>query len=277
MQLFGLIGYPLGHSFSASYFEKKFREEGIEASYTNFPLEHIEDFQSLLALEPDLAGLNVTVPYKQAIIPFLDTLSDVAKQIQAVNTISFRRVAESLVLAGDNTDVIGFRRSLEEHLKPGPTSALVLGTGGSSRAVRYVLDQLGIGFIMVSRSAGIRGAEKSDEKSDEKRDVRSDEKRDVVNGGIRRITYRELDSKLVGETPLIINTTPLGMFPGVKAYPDIPYSAITPDHLLFDLVYNPARTVFLKRGEVMGATVVNGYDMLVYQAEASWGIWNGTS
>jgi len=273
MQLFGLIGYPLGHSFSASYFEKKFREEGVKASYRNFPLEHIEDFESLLALEPDLDGLNVTVPYKQAIIPFLDTLSEVAGEIRAVNTVSFRREADRLVLAGNNTDVTGFRRSLEEHLKPGHTSALVLGTGGSSRAIRYVLDQLGIGFIMVSRSEGIRGAEKNDEK----RDVSSDEKRDAANDGIRRTTYRELDSKLVGETPLIINTTPLGMFPGVKAYPDIPYNAITPGHLLFDLVYNPARTVFLKRGEEMGATVVNGYDMLVYQAEASWGIWNSSS
>jgi shikimate dehydrogenase len=266
MQLFGLIGYPLGHSFSASYFEKKFRREGIEASYRNFPMERIEDFESLLTREPGLAGLNVTVPYKQAIIPFLDRLSDVAEEIRAVNTISFKKEGDSLVLAGDNTDVIGFRRSLEEHLKPGHRSALVLGTGGSSRAIRYVLGQMGIGFIMVSRSAGIKTGEKSNEKRD---DIR-----DGVNGGVRRITYRELDSKLVGKTPLIINTTPLGMFPEVETYPDIPYSALTADHLLFDLVYNPARTVFLKMGEKRGTTVVNGYDMLVYQAEASWEIWN---
>lgn len=263
MKLFGLIGYPLGHSFSVSYFEKKFRKEGIEASYRNFPLERIEDFESLLAGEPGLAGLNVTVPYKQAVIPYLDKLSDVAGEIRAVNTISFRRAAGSLELAGDNTDVIGFRRSLEEHLKPGHRSALVLGTGGSSRAIRYVLGQLGILFIMVSRSAGVRTGEESD-----------GEERDGVKSGIRRITYGELDCKLVGETPLIINTTPLGMFPEVDTYPDIPYGALTPDHLLFDLVYNPARTAFLKRGEEMGATVVNGYDMLEYQAEASWKIWN---
>jgi shikimate dehydrogenase len=265
MRIFGLIGYPLGHSFSASYFEKKFRKEGIEASYRNFPLEHIEDFKSLLTQEPDLEGLNVTVPYKQAIIPFLDRLSDVAGEIHAVNTVSFRLAGERLVLTGDNTDVIGFRRSLEEHLKPGHTSALVLGTGGSSRAIQYVLDELGIAFTMVSRSPGVRAAKKRDDK------------RDGAESGINRITYRELDSKLVGETPLIINTTPLGMFPEVEAYPDITYSAVTPDHLLFDLVYNPARTVFLKRGEEMGATVVNGYDMLVYQAEASWGIWNDSN
>jgi shikimate dehydrogenase len=277
MQLFGLIGYPLGHSFSASYFEKKFREEGIEASYRNFPLEHIEDFASLLKREPGLSGLNVTVPFKQAIIPFLDRLSEVAEEIRAVNTISFRRAAESMVLAGDNTDVIGFRRSLEEHLKPGHTSALVLGTGGSSRAIQYVLGQLGIGFIMVSRSAGTKSVEHQDERGDENRDQMGHDSRNGVDSRIRRITYRELDSKLVGETPLIINTTPLGMFPEVEACPDIPYDALTPDHLLFDLVYNPARTVFLKRGEEMGAMVVNGYDMLVYQAEASWGIWNSTS
>lgn len=285
MQIFGLIGYPLGHSFSASYFEKKFRKEGIEASYRNFPLEHIEDFKSLLTQEPDLDGLNVTVPYKQAIIPFLDRLSDVAEEIHAVNTVSFRHTGERLVLTGDNTDVIGFRRSLEEHLKPSHTSALVLGTGGSSRAIQYVLGQLGIGFIMVSRSAGTKNGEKGDERRDEKRgesreELRDEKRHDSRNGadsGIRRVTYRELDSKLVGETPLIINTTPLGMFPEVGSYPDIPYDALTPAHLLFDLVYNPARTAFLKRGEEMGATVVNGYDMLVYQAEASWGIWNNSS
>lgn len=261
MRLFGLIGYPLGHSFSASYFEKKFREEGKEASYRNFPLESITDFEALIAREPDLAGLNVTVPYKQAIIPFLDTMSDVAEEIQAVNTLSFRRAPDRLVLAGDNTDVIGFRRSLEEHLRPGHTSALVLGTGGSSRAIQYVLSQLGIGFHLVSRSERIKTGEKPNS----------------GNIQIRRITYRELDRKLVGETPLIINTTPLGMFPRVETCPEIPYDAVTPDHLLFDLVYNPVRTAFLKMGANRGASVVNGYDMLVYQAEASWEIWNDSS
>ncbi len=249
MRLFGLIGYPLGHSFSASFFNKKFKEEGIDAEYTNFPLERMVNFETLLNSEPGLAGLNVTVPYKQEIIPYLDTMSTTAEAIQAVNTISFRRREGRLEIEGDNTDVIGFRRSLEDHLKSHHTSALVLGTGGSSKAVHYVLEQLGIGYTMVSRM--------SDQHS-----------------RIRRITYSELDMDLMSETPLIINTTPLGMYPKVETFPDIPYQALTPNHLLFDLVYNPEKTEFLARGEKLGADVVNGYEMLIHQAKASWEIWN---
>jgi shikimate dehydrogenase len=256
-----LIGYPLGHSFSASYFEKKFMEEGINAVYRNFPLEQITGFRDLLKREPDLAGLNVTVPYKEAVIHYLDSLSAVAQKIQAVNTISFRRETGRTEIAGDNTDVIGFRRSLEEHLKPDHTSALVLGTGGSSRAVQYVLGKLGIDYTLVSRKA-----------VNEEKGGPSGEQ-----GSIRRLTYGDVDSGLIGNNLLIINTTPLGMFPDVGACPDIPYSALTPDHLLFDLIYNPARTQFLIRGGKRGAAVVNGYDMLVYQAEASWEIWNSRS
>ena len=154
MQLFGLIGYPLGHSFSASYFSDKFMKEGIDARYKNFPLEQIADFSSLLEREPDLRGLNVTVPYKEKIIPYQDRLSPTATAIQAVNTISIKRDKGSLFIEGDNTDVIGFRHSLEQHLKSHHTSALVLGTGGSSKAVHYVLAKLGIQFTKVSRTAG---------------------------------------------------------------------------------------------------------------------------
>lgn len=245
MRQFGLIGNPLGHSFSASYFGKKFKEERIDAQYSNFPLEHLSDFESLLKREPGLSGLNVTVPYKQQIIPYLDSLSKTAEAIQAVNTISLRKNEDGLVLKGDNTDVIGFRQSLEEHLESHHKSALVLGTGGSSKAVVHVLEELGIGITMVSRTAGNM-----------------------------RITYEELDSEVVGKTTLIVNTSPLGMYPNVETYPHIPYQALTGRHLLFDLVYNPERTEFLSKGEKQGARIVNGLDMLIYQAEASWEIWN---
>ncbi|NOR33198.1 MAG: shikimate dehydrogenase, partial [Bacteroidales bacterium] len=190
MRQFGLIGYPLGHSFSASFFAKKFKEEGIDAKYSNFPLEGIADFKALVKKEKDLVGLNVTVPYKQVIIPYLNSLSYTAEAIQAVNTISFRRSEGRLELVGDNTDVIGFRRSLEQHLKSHHTSALVLGTGGSSKAVLHVLELLGITYTRVSRSAGNK-----------------------------QITYAELSGDLVNKTTLIVNTTPLGMYPGVETFP----------------------------------------------------------
>lgn len=245
MRHFGLIGFPLGHSFSASFFLKKFKEEEIDAEYRNFPLQRIEEFKTLVEREGTLVGLNVTVPYKQEIISFLDSLSPTAEAIQAVNTISFNRKDKRLILEGANTDVIGFRRSLEQHLKPHHNSALVLGTGGSSKAVLYVLAQLGIPYTSVSRSAGDK-----------------------------RITYGELDKELVGNASVIINTTPLGMHPEVDSFPPIPYEVLCPGHLLFDLVYNPAKTEFLARGEHYGAQIVNGHDMLIYQAEASWEIWN---
>lgn len=244
MRLFGLIGYPLGHSFSASYFSQKFQEEGIGARYLNYPLAKVGEFRDLVEREPELAGLNVTVPYKQEIIPYLDRLNGTAAEIQAVNTISFLRSRDRLLLVGDNTDVIGFRRSLEEHLA-GQGEALVLGTGGASRAVVYVLDQMGIPWILVSRTPGDQ-----------------------------RITYGQVDEARIARSTLIINTTPLGMHPREDTCPDLPYHAMGPAHLLFDLVYNPGKTAFLARGEANGARIANGYDMLIYQAEASWDIWN---
>lgn len=245
MSLFGLIGYPLGHSFSASFFKKKFELEGIAATYRNFPLEQIMNFPDLLEQEPGLIGLNVTVPHKQKVIPYLDELSPTAKAIGAVNTISIQRTGVKLLLKGDNTDVIGFRQSLEEHLLPHHRSALVLGTGGSSLAVHYVLAQLGIDSLKVSRSAGED-----------------------------QLSYGDLDGRILAKTAIIVNTTPLGMYPDVGSYPGIPYEALTPEHLLFDLVYNPEKTAFLKKGESRGSTCVNGHDMLRYQALASWDIWN---
>lgn len=248
MKHFGLIGYPLGHSFSVSYFTSKFSKEGIDADYRNFPLEKISAFESLVMTEPELTGLNVTVPYKEKIIPYLDALSKTARIIRAVNTICFCRKEGRLALIGHNTDVKGFSTSLNEHLKGHHSSALVLGSGGSSKAVTHVLEELGIGFQMVSRHPG--------------------------DG---RISYEELRKGLLKQHPLIINTTPLGMYPNEDACPDIPYEDLTPDHLLFDLIYNPEKSLFLTRGEERGAAIVNGYDMLVYQAEGSWEIWNRKS
>lgn len=245
MRKFGLIGYPLGHSFSATFFNSKFEKEGIDAIYRNFPLEKISEFPSLLEQESDLIGLNVTVPYKQEIIGYLDELSPTAAHIQAVNTVSIVRKGTTRFLKGDNTDVTGFRSSLEKHLKAHHKNALILGTGGSSKAIRHVLGQLDITFIQVSRTAG-KG----------------------------RITYGDVDEVLVGNTGLIINTTPLGMYPNVDAFPPIPYEALGPSHLLFDLVYNPETTAFLAKGKAFGAICVNGYEMLINQAMASWQIWN---
>ncbi len=242
---FGLIGFPLGHSFSVSYFSEKFSREGIQASYRNFPLKNIAEFKELVVSEQGLAGLNVTVPYKEQILPYLDALSETARNIKAVNTICFCRKEGRHVLVGHNTDVIGFERSLEEHLKDRHNAALVLGTGGSSKAVVYVLERLGMEYSLVSRS---RGED--------------------------RISYDELDDEMVANHPVIINTTPLGMHPDTDFFPSIPYQAITPEHLLFDLIYNPEKTAFLFKGEERGARCVNGYDMLGYQAEASWEIWN---
>lgn len=242
---FGLIGYPLGHSFSAAYFKEKFSNEGIAAEYSNYPLEEIGAFEALVREHPGLMGLNVTIPYKKEIIPYLDALDQTARTLKAVNTVVFCRKGGRLSLLGYNTDVTGFERSLTEHLKPHHRKALVLGTGGSSRAVEFVLEKLGIEFFRVSRSRG----------------------EDVT-------TYGELDRDFVGGCTLIVNTTPLGMYPGVDTCPDIPYETLHNGHLLFDLVYNPAETLFLSNGRKQGAHTVNGYDMLVYQAEASWEIWN---
>jgi len=245
MKKYGLIGFPLGHSFSVPYFQKKFEENGIDAVYENFPIEDIALFTALIKEEDELEGLNVTVPYKEQVIPYLDALSKTARQIRAVNTIRVCRRDGRVALVGHNTDVIGFERSLREHLKDHHKSALVLGSGGSSKAVLFVLEELGIKFRVVSR-----------------------------NQGEGLSTYADLTADDITDTPLIINTTPLGMHPQTDAFPDIPYAAITSDHLLFDLVYNPSETRFLALGKEQGATIVNGNDMLVYQAEGSWDRWN---
>jgi len=241
MNLYGLIGKPLKHSFSAAYFNQKFAAENIDSRYQNFELEHISKLPQLLQQNANLKGLNVTIPYKKEVLPYLHAADETVQQIGACNCI---KIVDGK-LYGFNTDTIGFRQSLQPFLKAHHTKALVLGTGGSSGAVQYALQQLQIPFQLVSRQK---------------------EKETFL--------YEELTPEIIKEHTLLINTTPLGMFPHVDAAPALPYSALTAQHLLYDLIYNPEKTLFLQRGEAQGATVVNGYQMLLLQAEAGWEIWN---
>jgi shikimate dehydrogenase len=249
-RLFGLIGYPLSHSFSKRYFTAKFEREGIAGcAYELFPLETIAALPGLLERHPALRGLNVTIPYKELVIPYLDELDAGAAAIGAVNTI--KRVGGRLL--GYNTDVHGFEQSLRGFLRqagvmPGQLQALVLGTGGSSKAVAFALRQLGIGFRFVSRSPGAE-----------------------------ELSYQDLEPGLIRQHRLIINTTPLGMSPHLESSPPLPYAALGPGHLLFDLVYNPPLTTFLAQGQARGAAVKNGLEMLEMQAERAWEIWEAVS
>lgn len=245
MRKFGLIGYPLSHSFSRNYFSEKFAGEHITGcAYYNFPLEHIDLFTALLRDNPDIEGLNVTIPYKQSVRQFLDEFDITAAEIGAVNCIDIRNGR----LKGYNTDAIGFELSLRPLLDNSHARALILGTGGASRAVGFVLTKLGIAFSYVSRTKK-KGC----------------------------LTYEELDEAVLYEHTIIVNTTPLGTFPDIHYAPAIPYHLLTLKHLLYDLVYNPRETLFLQKGSAQGATIKNGYEMLVLQAEASWKIWNGQS
>ena len=244
MRQFGLIGYPLGHSFSKRFFTDKFQSEGIEAAYETYPLENIELFPSLIQ-DIELSGLNVTIPYKEQVIPFLDEMDDAAAEIGAVNVIKFIRSNDRLTLKGYNSDAAGFEQSLTPYLQPHHTKALILGTGGASKAIRYVLNKLGIQTQYVSRTASES-----------------------------KISYNKLNNELMDEYKLIVNASPLGTFPNVDTCPDIPYEFLTEKHLLFDVVYNPAETLFMKKGKEKGATVINGEPMLIGQALVAWSIWN---
>lgn len=240
MKKFGLIGYPLTHSFSKKYFGDKFSREKIEGcSYDLFELPAIAQLPALLD-DKDLVGLNVTIPYKEAVLQFVNELSDEAKTIGAVNCLHLK----SGVVKGYNTDVYGFEVSLSKMLHTKPTVAFVLGTGGSSKAVSYVLNKLAIPFYQVSRVKGVN-----------------------------TIEYDDIEG-LMQAGNLFINTTPLGMFPLVDSFPPVPYHKLNDSDLLFDLVYNPAETQFLKRGRAQGAITKNGLEMLELQAEKSWEIWN---
>lgn len=246
MELYGLVGRVLGHSFSAQYFNERFSKEGRDARYVNFEIPSVEGhFKEIIERHPTLLGLNVTIPYKEDVIPFLDDISDDARAIGAVNVIRVSRDGGNVRLKGYNSDVIGFRDSLVPLLHSGVKKALVLGTGGASKAVVYALKTLGIQPTYVSRTP----AEE-------------------------RLTYDALTPEVMEENLLVVNCTPLGMFPKVDASPDIPYDCITPRHLLYDLVYNPEETLFLKRGREKGAVVKNGLEMLRLQAVAGWNFWH---
>lgn len=238
--LYGLIGYPLEHSFSAKYFAEKFAREGIEALYKNFPLEDIGILPTLPDKYPQLQGFNVTIPYKEKVFEFLSEVSPQAREIGAVNCVKI----EEGKLKGYNTDVDGFRDSLLTLIGANRPRALVLGSGGASKAVRYVLTELGIEYRTVARTP--------------------------KNG---EIAYREVGG-IIADHKLIVNTTPLGTFPDVDVAPQIPYERLTQSHYLFDLVYNPEETKFLRLGREQGAQTKNGWDMLVGQAEKAWEIWN---
>jgi shikimate dehydrogenase len=242
--MYGLIGKTLVHSFSKNFFTEKFKREGIDDKYELFELPEIEQFRDLVDNVP-LNGLNVTIPYKEQVMQFLDEIDETAKAINAVNTVKFMRKADgSLFLKGYNTDVIGFTESLRPLLKNYHTHALVLGTGGAAKAVAYALGKFGIDYKFVSR------------------EKRGD-----------NFTYGELDEKILQKYLLIVNCSPLGTFPNVDAAPDIPYQFLGAEHLLYDLVYNPEKTLFMKKGEAQGAVVKNGLEMLHGQALAAWDIW----
>lgn len=240
MQHFGIIGYPLLHSFSAQFFNKKFREEKLDAEYTLYPLKDISEFPALIQ-KKEFVGMNVTMPYKESIITYLSALDESAISVGAVNVIAFENNG---TLRGYNTDVIGFCNSIRPQLQPSDKSALILGTGGAAKAVACGLHSLGIETVFVSRSA------------------------------MRGITYDKLDSDIVKRHNIIINCTPLGMVPETDELPPFPYDLLDSAHFLYDCIYNPEETLFLKEGKRRGCRTSNGIDMLYGQAHAAWNIWN---
>lgn len=247
MDKYGLIGYPLKHSFSITYFNEKFKSENIDAEYVNFEIPSINDFMEVIEENPNLCGLNVTIPYKEQVIPYLDELDPDTAKIGAVNVIKIiRRAKGKTKLVGYNSDIIGFTQSIQPLLQPRHKKALILGTGGAAKAVYHGLLNLGIESKYVSRTH---------KKEDS-------------------ITYEELTPEIMASHLVIVNCTPLGMYPKVDTCPDIPYACLTPEHLLYDLLYNPNTTLFMKKGEAQGATTKNGLEMLLLQAFAAWGIWH---
>lgn len=248
MTKYGIIGFPLGHSFSRGFFTEKFAREGINAQYLNFEIPDARMLLDVLHDNPELRGLNVTLPHKQAVIPMLDELSDEAKEIGAVNVI---RVRDGR-LKGFNSDIIGFTESIQPLLKPHHKRALILGTGGASCAIRVGLSRLGIEWTYVTRMI----------------------KPSMANGQWSMIQYSDLTPEVMEKYTIIVNCSPVGMFPKVDQAPAIPYEYLTPQHLLFDLVYNPEDTLFMQKGREWGAIVKNGLEMLHLQAVASWRFWN---
>lgn len=246
MDKYGLIGYPLGHSFSIGYFNEKFHNEGINAKYENFELASIDDLPEVIDSNPELKGLNVTIPYKEKVLNYLTSISPEARAIGAVNVIKVIHKGNDVELKGYNSDVIGFTQSIEPLLERYHKKALILGTGGASKAVDYGLKSLGLETVKVSRY----------------------ERPDTTQ-------YDKITPEVIQEYNVIVNCTPLGMYPKTSSCPDLPYEAMDSHTLLYDLIYNPDETMFMKKGKAQGATVKNGLEMLLLQAFASWEFWNG--
>lgn len=243
MRVFGLVGKTLKHSFSKKYFDEKFAREGItDCRYENFELQSVEDLPKLMEAHPGLEGLNITIPYKETCLSYLQEKNEIVNRIGACNCI---RISNG-IWTGYNTDAVAFRNSLATKLQPHHRCALVLGSGGASKAIQYALKELGLDFMIVSR-----------------------------HKKQNQLGYEDIGEETIQGHQVIINTTPVGMYPNVQDDPPIPYDAIDATHLLFDLTYNPAKTKFLAQGEERGAQIMNGYDMLLGQAEESWRIWNG--
>lgn len=245
MKKYGLIGYPLGHSFSMGYFNEKFKNEAINAVYENFEIPDIQDITTVIGSNPDLAGFNVTIPYKEKVMDYLDYIAPEAAEIGAVNVVKLTHNGERAVLKGFNSDVVGFVNSIKPLLRPLHKKALVLGTGGASKAVEYGLRKLGLETVKVSRT----------EKDN-------------------TITYGQVTPELLSEYKVIVNCTPCGMAPHFDECPNLPYDSIDDSFLLYDLIYNPEETLFLRKGKEKDATVKSGLEMLLLQAEQGWNIWN---
>ena len=245
MERYGLIGYPLTHSFSLGYFNEKFQNEGIDAVYENFEIPQIEMLPEVIASHPDLCGLNVTIPYKEKVISYLDYVSSEARAIGAVNVIKVVHRGKETILKGYNSDVIGFKQSIEPMLESFHKKALILGTGGASKAINYCLKSLGLETVFVSR---------------------------YQRPGT--IQYDKLTGEDVREYNVIVNCTPCGMYPHTNECPNLPYEAMDSHNLLYDLIYNPDETLFLYQGRKQGASVKNGLEMLLLQAFASWNFWH---
>lgn len=246
MRTFGLIGYPLSHSFSKKFFSEKFETEKIaDCKYELYPIVHADEIKELIANHTSLCGLNVTIPHKVNVLPFLNEVDEAAAQIGAVNCISIKQTGERPFLKGYNTDAYGFAESLKPMLEKHHQKALIFGDGGAAKAVKYVLSQLGIAYLSVVR-----------------------------NPAPNAILYSAITPALLSEYTVLINTTPLGMLPNLDSYPVIPYQHVTNQHLAYDLVYNPEETVFLAKVKAQGGKIKNGLEMLYFQAERSWEIWN---
>ncbi len=245
MDKYGLIGYPLGHSFSVSYFNEKFASEGIDAEYINFEIPTIDALPEVLASNPELKGLNVTIPYKQKVMSFLDSISPEARAIGSVNVIKVTNKGDNVYLKGFNSDVIGFTKSIEPMIERFHKKALILGTGGAAKAINYGLKSLGLETLFVSR---------------------------YERPGT--IQYKRITPEVVKEYNVIVNCTPCGMYPHTDTCPELPYEALDDHNLLYDLIYNPDETLFLYHGRKQGASVKNGLEMLLLQAFASWNFWH---